>query len=209
MVSWGEYALDHLVAPDLSKFDDAVIPDLDRWVAVQENWLAHYLLNSLDKGLAAPAYQRMYYFLRRTQTAVTEWQLARDATLRYLEGRSPLLYLRAISHWESVLTAAWQAHTILSRGKKSWFKPGDGSAPERLNHLYNRQKHAEGAIERGELLNDEGPLVVWLTNSGLRSVERELSYEELARMLDELANVASSAQYAGDAAQHLRERPDS
>lgn len=199
--------MDHLIAPDMSKFTEAAIPEPAGWETAQDRWLANYLLNSLDNGLATPAYQRMYYFFRRTQTAVAEWQLARGATLRYLSHRgSPLLYLEAIGHWESVLTASWQAHTILAQGKKPWFKRGDRSPHERLNHLHNKQKHAEGAIERGQFLNDEGPLVVWLTNAGLRSVEHDLRFDELAQILKELADVASAAQYAADATKYFRER---
>ena len=74
-----------------------------------------------------------------------------------------------------------------------WFQKGDGSILQRLNALHNQAKHADEAIERGELVA-EGPLCVWLTNDGLRSMDTSLTFDEAADVLAELARWASAVQ---------------
>lgn len=69
----------------------------------------------------------------------------------------------------------------------------DGSGIQRLNLLYNRTKHLESAINSGQLPPD-GTLPVWLTNDGLRAVDAELTFAELAEILTDLAKWADAAQ---------------
>lgn len=74
--------------------------------------------------------------------------------------------------------------------KRKVFQNGDGSEYERLNHLYNRLKHTESAIERDQIPKDS-TLPVWMTNAGLQSADSNLSWQELANLLAELSSLAS------------------
>ena len=59
--------------------------------------------------------------------------------------------------------------------------------------LYGRTKHLEKAINSGQL-PPYGALPVWLSNDGLRAVDAELSYAEMAEILTDLAKWADAAQ---------------
>jgi hypothetical protein len=193
-VPLSDYAKDRFVAPEMSKFTAASIRDLSQVDSEQEHWVANFVLNVIFRAnVLTPHRQQMYNFLRRSHSAFAEYALAREATLAFVNDpkRRPLQYVEAIGHWEAFLAYAWQAHCFIARGL--WFKKGDGSARERLNALYNRAKHADDAIERGDFIEDS-PLCVWLTNDGLRSTETSLSFEEIAEILEDLAQLASAVQ---------------
>jgi hypothetical protein len=70
--------------------------------------------------------------------------------------------------------------------KRALFEPNDGSALQRLNLLYNRSKHVKTAINAGQLAPGS-TLAVWLANEGLRAVDGHLTFDEIARILEELA----------------------
>jgi len=128
------------------------------------------------------------------ESTFREYALARDQTLMYLKNPDAVTaYLAAIGHWEVFLSHAYQAYRLLARNQKILFKQGDGSILERLNLLYNWSKHAEKAIEAGQL-PAEGTLAVGLTNNGLRSADSRLTYDEMAEMLEELARWSDAAQ---------------
>jgi hypothetical protein len=59
--------------------------------------------------------------------------------------------------------------------------------------LYNRSKHAEAAIERGDYI-EQSPLCVWLTNAGLSSTDTTLTFSEIAEILVQMAQIASAIQ---------------
>ena len=140
--------------------------------------------------------RRFFNFLRRTESAFQEYEAARQATLRFLA--SPNLeafsvYIMAVGHWEVFLSQAYQACCLLYGGQKTLFKKGDGSVLQRLNLLYNRAKHAEKAITSQQFPPD-GTLPVWLKNDGLHCVESSLTFDEIAGLLEELAQCAEEIQ---------------
>src|SRR5215813_8721097 len=99
---------DRFVAPELSTFTSASIRDLSSVSAGEGNWLRSYLLNTATRP--GPDYltrQTLYNFLRRAETAFSEYQVARDMTMSYL-ARAELdafsEYLMALSRWEVVLS---------------------------------------------------------------------------------------------------------
>lgn len=190
-----DYARDRFIAPELSKFKAAVIPDASAVDAQQEYWLANFILNTLLRpDVPSPQRQQTFNFLRRFHAAFAAYASARELTLSFLadDGRN-LRYVDAIGQWEAFLGHSWQAYAFLGRGKPIWFKPGDGSVIQRMHALHTRAKHAEAAIERGDFMED-APLCVWLTNEGLRSTDAELSFVEAAEVLDDLARWASAVQ---------------
>ncbi len=188
---------DKYVAPHISSFTAATIPDMSAVSEAQGRWLLSFVLNSgLVVTMDDATRRTLYNFLRRAELAFRDYEAARQATLSYLTNPNPDAaseYIIAIGHWESFLSQAYQAWCLLVRGQKILFEPGDGSIMQRLNLLYNRAKHAESAITSQQLPPD-GTLPVWLQNDGLHSVEAILTCSEMAEMLEDLARFADGAQ---------------
>jgi hypothetical protein len=107
---------------------------------------------------------------------------------------SVMPYLTAIGHWEVFLSYAYQAYLLLARpsGAKL-FQPNDGSVLQRLNHLYNRSKHVDKAINSSQVAPGS-TLTVWLTNSGLACIDSHLTFDELASILDDLGAWSDAVQ---------------
>lgn len=190
-----DYAKDKFVAPEMSKFTAASIKDMAATSVEQEHWLLNFVLNALLRvDIEEPVRQTLFNFLRRVESAFREYSLARERTRNYLmntDAVSP--YLMAIGHWEVFLSHAYQAYCLLARNRQVLFERGDGSVLERLNLLYNRSKHADKAIESGQLPED-GTMGIWLANDGLHSIDSWLNFDEMAEILDELARWSDAAQ---------------
>ena len=188
---------DKFVAPEISSFTAASIPDVSAVSAEQGYWLLNFMLSSALRVTMDDALRRtLYNFLRRAEAAFREYEAARQATLAYLANPNPdavSQYIVAIGHWEVFLSQAYQAWCLLAKGQKILFEPGDGSVTQRLNLLYNRAKHAEKAITSQQLPPD-GTLPVWLKNDGLHCVESILTFEEIAEVLKDLALWADAVQ---------------
>jgi hypothetical protein len=184
------------MAPEMSKFTSATLPDLSAIDSEQEHWLANYILNSIMRvTVQSPDRQRLFNFLRRSHSAFEEYAVARELTLTYLaEPEKKLGYLKAMGHWEALLAYTWQAYRLFLPARLgSLYEKGDDSCFERLNNLYNKTKHAEGPILDGKYLEDS-PLCVWLTNKGLKSTDELVTFEEVAGMLTDLAQLAAAVQ---------------
>jgi hypothetical protein len=202
VTEWSDYALDTFVAPELSKFTDASIPDVSRYKESREWWVRHFFLNSMFRAtVASPYRQYMLNFLRRAELSFQEYELARERTLKYLENprnRGTGHYVAAIGHWEMFLSQAWHTYLLFSyidgRNGKDIFKLGDGTEEERLNFLYNRSKHAESTIN-GDFYPKESTLCIWLYNDGLKvtsdlKTDGHLTFLEMFGMLQEFAKWA-------------------
>jgi hypothetical protein len=189
------YAKDKYVAPQMSKFTAASIRDMSATSAEQEHWLMNFVLNTLLRvNIEERVQQTLFNFLHRTESAFREYSLARDRTLAYLSNTDAVSdYIAAIAHWEVFLSHSYQAYCLLARKQQVLFKKGDGSVLERLNLLYNRSKHADGAIEAGQLPED-ATMGIWLTNDGLRSTDSWLTFDEMAEALEEIARWSDAAQ---------------
>jgi len=192
---FSSWVLDKYVAPEISKFTAASIPDTSEVDDQQQHWLNNFILNNIASGaLVSPMRQQMYNFLRRSQAAFSAYALAREATLAYLTDRRVYpRYIEAANHWESFLAFAWQAFCFFGRGQRIWFEPRDGPELERLHDLHVRAKHADTAIEKGDYIEDS-PLCVWLTNGGLSSTHAALTFGEIAEILTYMARLASAVQ---------------
>jgi hypothetical protein len=139
-----DQAKDKYVAPDMSAFISADIKDLSHIIAGQHQWVRSFVLNSTLRGsLAAPDKASVFNFLRKADSAIREYGLARATTLAYLSNPEKISeYLAAVGHWEVVLASAYQAWRLITLGQRT-FEPDDGSIYQRLNLLYNRSKHVE------------------------------------------------------------------
>ncbi len=218
MSPFSSFVLDKYIAPQVSAFNAAEVPDMSTFDPQSSHWVADHFLNSvLRGGFEFPTSAYVHNYLRRAEGAFTEHAEARRYTLSFidLKGQAPGVYARAMSHWEFFLTHAWQSEALLgklfetsSRQPYSIFVQGDGSIKERLNDLYNSMKHAESRIASGQIF--EGALVpVWLTNFGLQSTDANLTFAETGELLEEVAYWAEIFVDPIDARNKLRRKDGS
>jgi hypothetical protein len=189
------YAKDNFIAPGMSTFTSACVKDMAGTSVEQEHWLNNYMLNTLFRiKLDDEVRQSLFNFLRRSQFAFREYALAREQTTRYLGSDAVSTYFVAIGHWEVFLAYAYQAYELLAgTDKRALFEPGDGSVLQHLCLLYNRSKHVNKAISGGQVAAGS-ILAVWLTNEGLRAVDADLTFDEMAAILEDLARWSDAAQ---------------
>lgn len=181
-------AKDKYVAPHLSEFTSASIPD-----AEGSEWLKSYIINSTLRGrFEGNHYSYAFTFLRRAEAAFNEYSLAREQTLAYLASEKLIsLYLRAIAHWEVCLFQSWHSYSALRElFSVNVFDKRHGQVLPRLDRLYNHSKHTEELV-KAKQYSDGTPLCVWLTNSGLQSATDHLTFGEMAN--DVLGGLASFA----------------
>lgn len=204
MARFSKSVLDKFLAPRVSKFRGAEIPDLSD---KSSSWLAKFYLNSVLRGSYRDPYrQYIFNYLRRVEAAHAAHKLARDATLTFLSGsrQSISRYMDAILHWESFLAQSWMACALIGvLNAERPFKQGDGSVEEKINLLHNRSKHAENAIDAGQLPPD-GSVSVWMENDGLHGLEVILRWEETGEMLHNLSNLANILEDPCTAADKLK-----
>lgn len=185
---------DTYVATEISRFEQAEIPDMSATQPESLHWIANYTLSSVLCGpLPSPQRECRFAFLRHAMIAYSEHNMARYATLAFLESeeRSFGRYFTAIHHWEQFVAAAWHALDSLRRAEVvgRLYEPGDGSIAEQLHGLYDQTKYTESQIETGEM-PPQGSLAVWLCNSGLRSIDAELTFAETGELLGRIRDWA-------------------
>jgi hypothetical protein len=169
--------LERYIAPGISEFESADIPDMREYDSQSTYWVTNHFLNNMLRGsLKLPAAAYVHNYLRRAEGAFAEYAEAREATYRYLgsDRQSPSLYASALLHWEFFLSQAWQAYALLQKliqllvedPRYKVFQPEDGSIEQRLWLLYNSMKHVESRIASDQLL-DGAIMPVWLSNQGI------------------------------------------
>lgn len=205
-LSFSSYAKDRFMEPHMSQFTEAEIRDMTS--ADSSNWISNFVLNSiLRANWTDPTRQFVFNFLRRSEAAFQEYELARIATQEFLSGtqQSASGYMKAVFHWEVFLAQAWHGYVLLGRvgNVKKLFEKGSEAIEERLNHLYNQSKHAESVIDSGQL-PEYATIPVWLTNKGLQSHDAALSFAEASEILADLAKGANLLQDPLTFAQQVR-----
>lgn len=195
MVQFSTAILDGHIAPGVSTFTEAEIPDMSAVFKESNFWVGNLFLNSVFTGhFRPPMSAYAYNYVRRAQRAFKEHQLARDATLAFLAsaGKSVTKYTEALFHWECFLGQCWHAYKLLVT---AWdgkvFEQGEGSVEERLNSLYNQMKHVESCIDNNQM-PDGATVPVWLENAGLRSINASLAFMETAEVLKDLGKYADA-----------------
>lgn len=194
-IQYSAEILDKHIAPGVSAFTTAEIPDMTGHDPESSHWLANFFLNSVFRASFSPPMRAYAFnFLRRAQFAFAEHARARTSTLAFLNrgGQSIERYAEALFHWECFLGQSWHGYALLVTawdGKA--FEKGDGSVEQRLNALYNQMKHVESRIENGQMPS-EATVPVWLENEGLRSGDATLTFAETADVLKDLARYATA-----------------
>jgi hypothetical protein len=196
------YVLDTYVAPGLSGFTSADIPDLRPEFEQAEHWLSTHFLNTVFRGRFDEGVQRqMLGLLRRAHCGFRSYHRARDRTLTFLgrlaAGDQPLmLYWDAVSEWE-VFVLELQMATELYRSLTDWeqvFASGDGSPEQRLYDAANTVKHAGGKLSSGTC-RPEDTLPLWVLGDGIHCLhDLRISYEEAAGALRQISEVANKLQ---------------
>jgi len=214
MASFAKRIVDEHLAPKVSEFTSADIPDMSKHCKESRFWLANHFLNSALSGAYGKQATRqcVFNYLRRAEAAFAHHELAREATLKFLGGSRQSLseYMRALNHWESFLAQSWMGYRLLMYlfEEKNLYKQGDGSKEAALNHLYNRSKHVDSAIAAGEQMPESGNLAVWMTNAGLASVELSLNWAQTSEILAELAQFAMALEDPTTAKEKLEQLDD-
>jgi hypothetical protein len=200
-MQWNMDLLDRFIAPDISKFTSATIPDLSPEFPEARHWLGNHFLNNFVEGsFKDRARQITVGYLRRVYHAFVTYHNARETTLRYLSGNQPdnpriQQYYESIALWEWFILQAAMALDLykwLNSGTGA-FSKNDGSSTFGLYTIANQIKHLSGCVDSGQCgPNESVPL--WLSNAGLQSFNISLLYTEAAEELRALAELADQLQ---------------
>jgi hypothetical protein len=182
------YALDNFVSQELSQLTEcraaAIAPELPDC----SSWLTSFVLNwifriPLPKDKAALAFA----LIRRAEGAIEDYEEARRHLSSLVTGqRSISLYFRCLRKFESTVAMLYQALDFMRRALGiSLFTPGDGSAYERLNLIYNKGRHSDPeTLAAGQLH------AVWIKNDGLYAEGANLTFDELHELLGDVGRIA-------------------
>lgn len=192
--------LDRLIAPGISTFNQAEIPDLREAHDQHTYWLTNHFLDSVFTAYKAPFRQYAFNAIYRIQTAFRTYHEARELTYKYLSitnTDNPAIgsYFSALSTWETCFLN-WQIladiySKIVAPDKA--FTANDGSPEQRVYEMCNTVKHVGSAIRRGEHDNDV-TVPLWLKNDGFHSRMCFVSYQEFSSIILYAAQLADSLQ---------------
>jgi hypothetical protein len=198
------HRLDKLVAPGISTFTQATIPDLADRFPQADHWVINFFLNSyFNFSMSYPDDARQLYlsFLRRAQLAVGAYADARTLTLKYLDGNDPnnpriRAYYAATARWEHFTIESSIVLDIFRyiNGGQGAFAKGDRSHEDRLYHLANKVKHIGDDIRNKGLYRVTDSVAVWLSDTGLNGVDAQVTFTEAAQFLEDVAKVADEVQ---------------
>lgn len=202
VTTWSASLLDSMLAPGISKFTAADIPDLRDAYPHFEQWLkAHFVNNVFHTQLPDEYKQLAINVIKRVQTAFRCYHIARDTTLSYLDGNNPLnplprvhIYFEALAMWESTFQNIAECVPLLKKftGQKL-FEKGEGTAVELAHGIAEDVRHTHGRIANAELSGD-GTIPLWIENSGIRSVRHFIDFPQLAKLMSDAAEVAAELQ---------------
>ena len=201
MISWNPELLDKHIAPEISKFTEASIPDLQKDFEQSKYWLTnHFLNNSLRRPFKTPTKQYVQNFIFRAEVLFRLFHEARESTLDYLEENNPnnpavSKYYRAISIWETVFLNWAVAFDLVIKlnDNKKLFESGDNSQEERLHLIQNEIKHCGGSILGGHW-TEASTIPIWLTNTGISSHRNSITFDEITELVKEVAKFANEIQ---------------
>lgn len=178
----GNYPLDNNVAHKLSELTECGAVELE----VGSPWLNNFIMHNIFRfEIQTKARAYLFSFLRRTEGATTAYQLARTALTEYIGTRRNVIspYFTALTQFEICISQLYQGYELLADATgQRLYEPGDGSAHEKLNLVYNASKHMNKEI-RNALLPLKATTGVWITNLGLESSGGDISFSELHELL--------------------------
>jgi len=201
MVAWNKDILDKHVAPDISQFDNAIIPDLTELYSQSEHWITNHFLNTVLGAKFKDRWRQVVIgYLRRSQNSFLYYHKARELTMEYLDGNdtsNPRIsrYYIAVSEWENFALQVSMAIDLfkwLNQGQGA-FEKNDNSKEQRLYSIANNIKHTSSCVNSGQIIeNDTIPL--WLNNQGIVSYDFSITYIEASEILNDIAKLADEYQ---------------
>lgn len=200
-MKWSAHHLNKNIAPEITKFTKADIPDLDTHFPQAKYWLQNHFLNVSFRGtFKAPARQVTFGYLRRVHHAFSAYHEARSLTLKYLDGNDPenpkiQAYYDAVGMWEmfALNIAIGLAHYMWMNDGNGAFKKNDGSPEFRLYEIANHVKHFTSCVESGQCTPNE-IVPLWLSNTGLNTFGHAVTFDEAAQILTDMSKLADSLQ---------------
>jgi hypothetical protein len=219
--------LGRLIAPEISNFTSAIVPDLSEFFPESEHWIANYFLNSVFTG-NFPGKWRVYAqnLIYRAHNCLFEYERARLLTEEFLAKTTPGkpatgAYFRMLSTWETSLLNFSIAADIFRHMNEGTgvFSSKDGSHYQRAYDLANEVKHYGLTIsnypdffDTDDLLpqDDKAPhaIPLWLNNFGFRSSLYELGFEEYGKAVRNVCEVADKLRNPSEFLEEAKKQRD-
>jgi hypothetical protein len=217
-VQFSDNLLDGFIAPGISSFTEALIPDLEIKYDQCRFWTSNFFLNCTTGHIFGSNFKEtskkyIVNLISRIQTCFFMYDKARSATYGYIgaltPGRPPIQkYFEALSFWESCIINMQVTYSLLQKFlEDNPYTTNDGSTIELICNMSNKIKHYSGDINSLCNIPDRP---VWLSNMGLESSVSVLHFDKLAEELMELGEVANVLQSGmllqskADAATHAK-----
>lgn len=201
MAQWNKDILNKFIAPNVTEFRSAEIPDLENEFPQASYWLQNHCLNNALRASFKEKWRQVVLgYIRRTHNAFIEYHCARALTLQYLNGNDPLnpkvqKYYDSVTRWENFtlqMSMAMDLFKWLNQGDGAFTK-NDGSKEQRLYTIANIVKHTASAINSGQC-TDLDTLPLWLSNEGILSFEVSVTFSEAAEVLSDMSKLANDYQ---------------
>ena len=187
-------------APHMPELSECNIPSLEEFKTTSNTWIQLYVLNStFVYQYPSPMHQLGIVFMRKAESAFHEFYYSRKLLNSYinteiLKNNNPnqqiSQYFELLHRFEVLISSIYQAFMVMKKFLAidyDLWKPGDGSALEKANILYNFIKHASSKIN--ETTTEPG-YIIWLTNSEICCKDGSISYIEISELLIELSENA-------------------
>ncbi len=201
-MQWNPNILNKFIAPGITEFTEADIPDLSNDYPQAPYWLVnHFLNNALGSCSFKNRWRQVVLaYLRRAHNAFHAYHEARASTFGYLENNNPLhpqisKYFKALSCWENFslqMSMAMDLFKMLNEDVGA-FKKNDGSKEQRLYGIANMIKHTASAVKSGQC-KESDTVPLWLSNHGLHSFDSVISYVEVSEVLGDASKLAEDYQ---------------
>lgn len=180
-----KYAVDTFISDKVTDVTECMLADLYAEFPDAKNWVSGFGLMVIFNN-RPPVQCRPFalQLVRRVEMIFVEYSQARHQLLDLIAkgaGRwSP--YFRALHHLEVALSLSYQSYHFAGKAlalDKRLFESKDDSPLDRLNRIYNTSKHQLAEIDQ--------PL--WITNSGISTVDCNLTFFEVEELVRTLARI--------------------
>jgi hypothetical protein len=185
MAQYSDDILDTFIAPELSQLTLMGAPPLEAPPDYLSAAILSYIAGIRYKAKKAELLHLSVVFLKRSLTATNEYRAGRESLIQYVASQLKRQhevpsYLSALSQFEQCIQSIAQCVDLFNQMNKVCGAPNlayecnDGSDVERICQLNNAIKHF------GDLNRARGASApVWITNTGIKSREHSVSFDEL------------------------------
>ena len=200
-MQWNPEILSKFLAPRITEFISADIPDLSQRYPEAPYWVSNHFLNNVFRSHFKDRWRQVVFaYIRRTQNAFFAYHDARCLTLEYLSGNKPdnpqiNRYFSAVTAWENFalqISMAIDLFRWLNQGIGA-FEKNDGSKEQRLYEMANLIKHTASAVNSWQC-PESGTIPLWLSNTGLHSFESSITFQEASEILADVCCLAEDYQ---------------